>query len=183
LAKKVKGQQWFTMVAPKMFDNMELGQTPAVDPKKLVGRKISVGLMELVKDYRKYYMKFTFRIASVEGERALTEYAGSECMRDYVSRLVVRWGRRIDTVQDLATKDGVKMRVKCITIIPRRVKSSVKSSVRNEVRRIVKEEVEASTFEDFIGTILSDGLKKKIMMNTRRIYPVKSFEIRKTEML
>jgi small subunit ribosomal protein S3Ae len=183
LAKKTKGQQWFTIIAPKLFDSMEIGQTPVIEPKNLVGRKISVGLTDLVRDYRKYYMKFIFKVTSVDGDKALTEFDGSECMRDYISRLVIRWARRIDTIQDLTTKDGVNLRVKCVSIIPRRVKSSIKSAVRNEVRRIVKEDVENSTFDEFVQDILGDGMKKNVIKNTRRIYPIKSFEIRKTEVM
>lgn len=181
MAKKIKGQEWYTIVAPKMFDEVELGRTLAADPQKIIGRRISISLMELIKDFRKYYIKFTFKVKSVEGDRATTVFDGSECMRDYVSRLVTRWSRRIDTVQNLATKDGVNIRVKSIAIIPHRVKSSIKAAVRDEIRAIIKSKVEEATLEELIKEIISDSIKKSVLRSSQRIYPIRSFEIRKTE--
>ena len=108
MAKKAKGKRWYTVVAPKMFGKVEIGKTITDDPEKLMGRKISVSLMTLLNDFRKYYMKFTFRVISIDGEQATTEFDGSKCVRDYISRMVRRRSRRVDTIQDLVTKDGVK---------------------------------------------------------------------------
>jgi small subunit ribosomal protein S3Ae len=181
LVKKDKEKQWYAIVAPKMFDGVELGRTPTNDPKTLIGRKVSVNLMTLVNDFRKYYMKFVFKIVSIEGEKAITEFSESECMRDYISRLVVKWSRRIDTVQDLVTKDGVNVRVKCIAVIQRRIKSSIKTAVRNEIKESVKSEVERSTLEQLIEGIISDSIKKHVLSNSQKIYPMRKLEIRRTE--
>lgn len=183
MAKKSKGEQWYTIVAPKMFGEVEFGQTLAGEPGSIVGRRISSSLMELINDFHKYYMKFSFRVASVEGTRALTEFDGAECMHDYVSRMVTRWARRVDTVQDLTTKDGVKIRVKGIAIIPRRVKSSVKSAVRDEVRKVIAAEISEATLEDVIKGVISDTIKKHVLRNAQKIYPMRSFEIRKIELV
>ena len=183
MPKKSKEEQWYTIIAPKMFGEVEFGQTVSADPGTLVGRKISSSLMELVNDFHKYYMKFSFKVTKVDGTRALTEFAGSECMRDYVSRMVTRWARRVDTVQDLVTKDGVRIRVKGIAIIPRRVKSSVKSAVRDEVRRTIQEDVSESTLEDVLKAVISDSIKKHVLRNAQKIYPMRSFEIRKIDLL
>jgi len=183
LPKKSKEEQWYTIISPKMFGEVEFGQTVSADPETLVGRKISSSLMELVNDFHKYYMKFSFKVTKVDGTRALTEFAGAECMRDYVSRMVTRWARRVDTVQDLVTKDGVRIRVKGIAIIPRRVKSSVKSAVRDEVRRTISEDVSESTLEDVLKAVISDSIKKHVLRNTQKIYPMRSFEIRKIDLV
>jgi len=181
LAKKSKGKKWYTILAPKMFGHVEIGQTSTEDPDLLVGRKVDVSLMTLINDFKKYYMKFRFKIVSVDDNNAHTELDGSECLNDYVSRIVLRYSRRIDTVQDLVTKDGVKIRVKCLAIIRGRVKSSIKNNVRNVVREIVKNDVEGVTLEGFVRAIVSDSIKRNVLREARKVYPVKSFEIRKTE--
>ncbi len=183
MARKRKGKKWYNILAPEMFGREEISETIADDPDKLIGRNISVSLINLVNDFKKYYMKFIFKITEVEGENALTIFEGSECMRDYISKMVNRWSTRVDTVQDLTTKDGVKIRVKGILIIPRRVKSSIKSSVRNDVRDSIKTEVERSTLNDVIKGIISDSIKTRVLRNAQRIYPVRNFEIRKAEIL
>lgn len=183
MAKKTKGKKWYTIVAPDMFGKVEIGRTLTDDPDKIIGRKISVSLMNLLNDFRKYYIKFSFVVVSIDGMNALTEFDGSETMRDYVSRLVRRRSRRVDTIQDLVTKDGVNIRVKSLAIIPRQVKTSVKDTVRNSIREIVKNEVERSTLESLLKRIISDDIKHRILRESSRIYPVRSFEIRKTEIL
>ena len=127
-------------------------------------------------------MKFFFRIKKVEGDKAFTEFDGSECMRDYVSRMVVRRVRRIDTVQDLVTKDGKKITVKGLAV-SRRIKSNIQKTIRVKVKEMIKAEVESSTFDEFIRGILSDELKNKILREGRKIYPIRNFEIRKTEVI
>jgi len=183
LAKKGKGEQWYTIIAPEMFGEVEFGQTLAGVPESLIGRKITASLMELINDFHKYYMKFSFKVVKVDGTRALTEFAGSEVMRDYISRMVTRWARRVDTIQDLRTKDGVLIRVKSVAIIPRRVKSSIKSAVRNEIRKTVAGEVGEATLEDVIKGLISDSVKKHVLRNVQKIYPMRSFEIRRIDLV
>lgn len=182
VVKKSKVKQWFTVIAPKLFNEKELSKTMAVDANSLINRRISLSVMELTNDFSKYYMKFFFRIKKVEGDKAFTEFDGSECMRDYISRMVLRRVRRIDTVQDLVTKDGKKITVKGL-VISRRIKSNVKKAIRVKAKEAIKSEVENSTSDEFIRKILSDELKNKILREVRRIYPVRNFEVRKTEVI
>jgi len=55
--------------------------------------------------------------------------------------------------------------------------------VRNVVREIVKREVERDTLEGFIRGIISDNIKNKVLREARKVYPIQTFEIRKTEVL
>lgn len=180
---KAKVKEWYSIIAPKIFDEAEIGKTMASDPGKLIGRRIKVSLMELTNNYGKYYVKFIFRIKKIEGTKAFTEFDGSEVLQDYISRMIFRRVRRVDTVQDLKTKDGFKIRVKGLAIISRRIKSSIMGRIRDQIREMLKEEVENSNFEDLIDKIISDELKGNILRATRQTYPVRNFEIRKTELL
>lgn len=180
--KKSKAKQWFAVIAPKAFGGVEIAKTMAIDANSILNRRISLSVMELTNDFSKYYMKFFFRIKKVEGDRAFADFDGSECMRDYISRMVVRRARRIDTVQDLATKDGKKITVKGL-IISRRIKSNIDKAIRVRMKELIKSEVENSTLDEFIGKILSDELKNKILKDCRKIYPVRNFEVRKTKVI
>jgi small subunit ribosomal protein S3Ae len=178
---KSKSKEWFTIIAPKLFEERELGRTMVSDPQHLVNRKISLNLLELTNNFNKFYMKFTFRVTKLEGNKAFTEFDSSECMQDYISRMVLRRVRRIDTVQDLKTKDGISIRFKGLGIISKRVKSSIQKVIRSRMKDIIKSFVESSTFNELIESILDDGLKNYILKETRRIYPVRNFEVRKTQ--
>lgn len=181
--KKAKSKQWFTVVAPRMFGEKEIGTTLTFSPESLIGKSISLSAVELTNDISKYYLKLNFKIDKVEGNRALTEFYGSECMQDYISRMVVRRVRRIDTVQNLATKDGVKIRVKSLATISKKATSSVEVRFREFISKLLKELVESLTLEDFVKKMVANEIKIKVLKEGRKIYPVRNFEIRRTEVI
>jgi len=183
ITKKIKGKEWFTVVAPKIFNEKEIGITMASEPKNLIGRRIIIGLVELTNDFSKYYMKVRFKIDKVEGNKATTRFDGLECLRDYLSRMVLRRVRRIDSIQDNVTKDGIKIRVKSLAVASRKIKSSIEKTVRSEIKKIIKNEVENLTLDEFIRKVISNELKSKILLEVRKIYPIRNFEFSKVEAL
>lgn len=181
MARRAKAKQWFEIIAPKVFNNMEIGKTLATEPEALIGRRLTISAIEVTNDLRKYYLKLTFRIIKVEGTKAFTEFDGSECTRDYISRMVVRRVRRIDTVQDVITKDGFKVRVKCIAVIHRKAKTSIEKTMAEKIKEMIEDIVKNSTLHEFVSKMISDEIKNKIIKEIRKIYPVRHFEIRKVE--
>src|SRR3989344_1807323 len=180
---KGKAKEWYSLIAPRLFGESEIGRTMASDPDKLAGRRISLSLIEVANNPSKFYMKFTFKVKKVDGTKAFVDFDGSEVLHDYISRMILRRVRRIDTVQDLETSDGVKIRVKGLAIISRRIKSSIMGKIRNQIREMLKDQVTNSDFEDFVSKLMSDEIKNRVLQTTRRTYPVRNFEIRKTEIL
>ncbi len=181
--KKAKAKELFTIVGPDLFENRELGTIAVTDPEQLVGKKISMSIIELINNFNKFYVKFIFRIVKVDGTKAYTEFNGSEVMRDYISRMILKRIRRIDTVQNLETKDGKKVVVKGIATVSKKVKSSIEKIIRSLIKEMLQEEVAEMNFDDFIINLTTDDLKFKILNETRKIYPVRNFEIRKTQVI
>jgi small subunit ribosomal protein S3Ae len=181
--KKTKVKEAYTIISPKAFGEKEIGVTFASEPKQLIDRRVILSALELTDNMNKYYLKFLFRIKRVEGEKAFTEFDGSECLQDYISRMVVRRVKRVDIIQDIPTKDGVKLRVKSICILPRGAKESVKLSVSKKIKEMVEKEIGSKSLDDFVKDLISDGIKSKILKEARKIYPVRNFEFRKVEVL
>ena len=180
-AKKTK--EWYKILAPKYFEEKEIGKTLATEPSNLVGKRVNLSAIEVTNNFSKYYIKFIFRINKVDGKLAFTDFDGTECLRDYISRMVLRRVRRIDTVQNLVTSDKRKIIVKGLGIIGRRVKSSIKVKVSNKIKEMLKSIVESITLEEFVDEMISDKIKSKILRETRSTYPLRNFEIRKTEVI
>lgn len=181
--KKTKVKEEYTLIAPKVFGEKELGVTFASKPEEVIGRELTLSVLELVDDSNKYYLKFSFKVDRIEGKRAFTKFHGSECLQDYISRMVVRRVRRLDTIQDLLTKDNVKLRVKTICTLPRKAKSTVERSIRRKIEEIMSEEVGKRSLDDFVKSLLSDEIKKRVLEEGKKIYPIRNFEIRKVEVL
>lgn len=183
MPKKLKGKEWYALIAPKIFKEKVIGETPVGDPKTLIGRKIDVHLIKLIDDLSKYYIKFYFKVNNVKEKKAYTEFAGLECLADYISRLI-RYGiKRIDIIQDLTTKDGVKIRAKTIVITRKKMKKIVEISLKKFVGDKVKKEIESSKLDELIEKIINDTMKNSIMKEGSKIYPIRTFEIRKIEKL
>ncbi len=183
MAVKLKGKQWFTVLAPKYFGEKEIGKTVSTAPETLVGKTISVNAVELTNDINKYYIKLKFKIDSVNSDKASTKFDGSECMQDYISRMVLHRIRRIDSVQDLKTSDNVTIRIKGMIIISKKAKTSVAGRIKDFVSEVIKKEVEDVTLEEFIQKMLSNEMKSKVLKAGRVLYPIRNFEIRKTEII
>jgi len=181
VTKKTKAKEWFTLIAPKMFKEKEIGRTLVDDPEKLIGRRVTLNIMELTNDFDKYYVKISFRVKRIEGKKAYTEFDSSECLRDYISRMILRRIRRIDTVQDLTLKDGAQLRVKGLAVVSRRIKSSIQVKIRSKIKDFIKEYVEKMSLEDFVNDLIKDEMKYRILGEIRRTYPIRNFEIRKLE--
>lgn len=181
--KKSRAKEWYAIVAPKLFDSRELGMAMVTEPEQLVGRKINISLLELMNNFNKFYMKFVFKIVKVEGTSAYAEFIGSEVLRDYISRMVLKRVRRVDTVQILETSDKRKITVKGLGIVSKKVKSSIEKIIRSHIKETLKKEIAAKSFDDFIISLTTDELKNYVLHEARKIYPIRNFEIRMTKVL
>lgn len=181
MPKKLKGKEWYVLVAPKIFNEKVIGETPVGDPKTLIGRKVDVNLINLIDDLSKYYLKFYFKVTKIDGNKGHTEFVGFECLRDYISRSI-RYGiKKIDTVQDLKTKDGKNIRVKSMTITSKKIKKIVEISLKKFVEDKIKKEIESIDLDKFIEKVINNTIKNSVLKEGSKIYPIRIFEIRKVE--
>jgi small subunit ribosomal protein S3Ae len=183
MAKRLKGKQWYTLIAPKLFREKTIGETPVGDPKTLMGRKVDVHLINLIDDLSKYYLKFYFKVNEVKDNKAYTEFVGLECLKDYISKMI-RYGiKRIDTVQDFTTSDKVKLRVKTITVTSKKIKKNVEIALKNFIEEKMKKYVESNKLDEFLEKTINDIFKNSMIEKGSKIYPIRAFEIRKVERL
>ncbi|MBI5061436.1 MAG: 30S ribosomal protein S3ae [Candidatus Aenigmarchaeota archaeon] len=172
---------WYEIVAPEMFGSKVVGETLAVDAKQIVGRKISISLLEFGRDFQKFYIKLNLKIQKVEGGKAYAEFVGHEVIAERLYRMVQRRTRRVDCIQETTTKDGKKLRVKTIMILSRRVGTSIKHKARAKLKETVEAIVKEKSLEELIKMIIDDELQRQIWSECKKIYPVSAVEIRKTE--
>lgn len=183
MTKKLKGKEWYTLIAPKIFDEKTLGQTPVGDPETIKNRVIEVSILELINDTNKYYLKFSFKVKDVKEKKVSTEFHGFQCLRDYISRMIRHGILRIDCVQDVMTKDNIKLRIKTITLTSKKARRGAEVSLRKVIEEKLNEEVSKITLDEFIKKVLDDSIKKILLDEGSKIYPIYNFEMRKVERL
>ncbi len=176
-------KKWYEILAPKMFDEKPVAETLAAEPEHLIGRTVEVSLLNLTKDYSRFYVKLLFQIERVEGDKAYTKFVGHDVMRDRIYRMVQRRVRRVDVIQDVTTKDGINMRVKTVLTLSRRVNTALKHAARKVAHDYMIHVAERLPFEDFMKIIIKGDMQKAIKKECGHVYPVTEVEIRKTELL
>ena len=168
-------------MAPEMFGSAVIGETLAADSRQLIGRTVDVSLIDISNDYSKFYVSVKLQISSVEGNKAHTALIGHDVMRERIYRMVQRQGRRVDAVQDVVTKDGVKLRVKTVFMLIKRVGMTKKDATRKLTRDLIEQAAAEMTFTDFIDSVIKGDLQHTLKKEASKIYPIGSIEIRKTE--
>jgi small subunit ribosomal protein S3Ae len=182
IVKKLKKKEIVPVVLPQFLGGKEI-EVIATDINNLIGKRMILNLIEVLPETNKYYVKLIVKINKVEGNKAFAVFDGLELMRDYVSRMVVRRVRRIDNVQDVITKDGIKIRVKTLITTSRKASSKVEKSIRREVNQMVENSVKNNTLEEFLNGVFYDNFKKEFTKELIKIYPLRNFEFRKIEVM
>ena len=183
MVKKTKAKQWIKILAPSMFGNREIGHTLSSEPEKIIGRRITVSAIDVLNDYNKYYLKLSFKIKEFKDNKAISEFDGFECTRDYIARMVVRRVRRIDSVVDVETKDHRRLRVKMIIVTRKKIKKVAEKEMRKMVNKIIVDQLGSDTFVNAVKKLISDKFKDQVQEKLRKIYPIRYFEFRKLEVL
>jgi len=181
VVKKAKKKEVVNIMLPKFFGREEPVEVSTSNPDGLIGKRLTLNLIEVLPESNKYYTKVTFRIKKVDGSNAFADFDGLELMRDYVYRMVVRRVRRIDLVQDLITKDGVPIRLKSLATISKKASYHVERAIRSKMHEIVENIVKGNSLEVLLNGIFSDEIKKGFIKELGKIYPLRNVEFRKIE--
>ncbi|MFQ6020915.1 MAG: 30S ribosomal protein S3ae [Candidatus Aenigmatarchaeota archaeon] len=182
MASKLKGKDWYKIVAPKFFGDFVIGETISMDPKNLINRVVEASLMDITGDTSKYYIILFFKVKEVQDNKAITKFFGHNCTRDFIARIVQKRTTRIDTNDIINLKDE-KMRVKSIVISNRRVSRTLKTEIRKLVREKIINELSKMKTEEFVKEMIDGKIQSKIKKEVSKTYPIRFFEFRKTQVL
>ena len=183
MARKMKGKEWYQIVAPKMFKNKVICETPVTNPDEALKRTVVINYTQIDGPPSKYYIKIKLKAEKIEDKKIKMKYVGHECQRDYIAQMVRKRTMRIDNRIVTETKDKKKLVIKTIAITIKRSKTSIKSQIRKKVQELIEKKVPETKFEDLIKSILSDKFQKEIRKEVNKIYPLSRFEVWKLEVL
>ena len=170
---KWKAKEWYKLYAPRMFNQVELGETPSADPASLIGRNIEVTVHELTGDFSKMHIKMRFRVDDVNGFEAHTAFVGHELTSDYVRRLTRRKRTKTDHV----------VRIKPMSITEQRIQAAQETAVRNILTETLNTMAAEMSVSDLVKAIISGDLSRDLSNAVKVIIPIKRIEIRKSEVI
>ncbi len=180
---KWRGKDWYTVVTPSYFGNVELGSIPTDDSKKLIGRVTNATLYDITNDFAHQYLKMRFQITEVDGKAAKTVFKGHEYSRDYLRSLVRRRTTRVDIFLNVTTKDGYRLRVAICAFTLSRVKTSQEIAMRKIMKRIVTEKAAILNFDAFAQEVVLGKIASDVYNEAKKVAPLRHIGIRKSKLL
>jgi len=183
LKDRWRAKNWYRVMAPDMFEAVQIGETLADSPDKITGRIIDVTLQQLTGDFSKMHIKLHFRIDNISGSDAFSNFIGHSLTSDYIRRLTRRKRSKMDGIYDVLTKDGFIVRVKPFAVTEKRIQTSQQHAIRMKMKNIVEEQARNKLVSEFIREMLAGDLSAKIFRECKPIYPIKRVEIRRSEII
>jgi len=176
-----KAKSWFKVHVPDNLGKTYIGDTIANDAESVVGRVMTATLGEITNDYAKQYMKMNFKITTVTGDSAYTEFVGHEVTRDYLRSLVKRRSSRIDTIVPVVTKDGKKVRLTVCTYTFARANISQEHAIRNAIMQAIAAQSSAWDLTTLLNGIVTGEISRDLFKAVKTIYPTRRVEVIKSK--
>jgi small subunit ribosomal protein S3Ae len=179
VSKQKQEKRWYTIHAPQQFDRQELGETPADEPERVVGRNVETTLGDLKGDASENNTKLTFKINDVGSDSAYTEFVKHELTRDYLRSLVRRGASKIEAYITVLTTDDYRVQIQPVAFTTKDADASQEQAIRRTMIDLVEEAGEERTFEDLIDSVVEGRLSSAIYGEAKTIYPLRRVEIQK----
>jgi ribosomal protein S3AE len=182
LLKKRK-KRWVPIQATRHFNNVEIGETITVEPSALIGRNVSINLMNLTQDIKTQNTKIVFKIKEVKDNKLLTEIVRYELVPASLKRMVHKEKEKIDDSFLATTKDNVNLKIKPFMVTKSSTNRSVLTALRKKAREVLTETIKKTTYEVFMEEVIRFKVQNFTKRELSKIYPLTQFQIRKLERL
>lgn len=176
-----KLKKWFTVTAPKIFDEQVLGEMPANDENSVISRNIIVDLFSLTKNPAHTYTNVKLKVYAVKGESAQTKIILVEQLYSYIRSLARRHRTLSELVFPITTKDGTNMVVKIIAIANGRIPKTRIKGIRKEMKQILEEHFKETNATDILNEVMEKKLQINIASKIKHISQINKVEIKKLE--
>jgi small subunit ribosomal protein S3Ae len=179
VSRQKQQKRWYDVLAPEEFDREQLGETPADEPDKVLGRTIETTLGDIRNDASENNTKLTFKINEVASDTAYTEFIKHELTRDYLRSLVRRGSSKVEAYVTVLTTDDYRVQVQPVALTTKKADESQEKAIRRTMIDLVEEAASERTFEDLIDSIVEGRLSSAIYNEAKTIYPLRRVEVAK----
>ncbi len=180
VSRRKQQKQWYEVLAPEQFDREKLGETPADEAEKVLGRTIETTLGDIRNDASENNTKLTFKITEVATDTAYAEFVKHELTRDYLRSLVRRGSSKVEAYVTVLTTDDYRLQVQPVALTTKGADESQEKAIRRTMIDLVEDAAADRTFEDLVDGIVEGRLSSAIYNEAKTIYPLRRVEIAKT---
>ena len=108
---KKKKKVWFSVISPKSFGGIEIGETLGYDQTAIIGRKITMNLSSVSNTRKQQNVVVSLNINEVKDNKAQTELVGYKLEPAFVKRMARKGKSKISNTFKLKTKDDIKNKI------------------------------------------------------------------------
>lgn len=181
-AEKWKSKKWFEVFAPKILGEESIGEMPADDDSKIMGRIIKVSMSWITHKPEHSFLVVGLRVNNINGNRANTELDSLELTFSYTHSLVKRRSSVIYTVDNVKAKDGRDFTLKLMVVTSNKVATPKKGDIRTQLSGFTREYAAAHTLEEFMNAVLSNEFQMESVKRIMNIAQINRMEVRKVEL-
>ncbi len=179
---KWKLKKWYSVYAPKVFNDMIVGEMPGNDDNSVIGRNVVVGLDFLTKNPSNAYTSVMLKVTDVNGSAVHTKLVSISQLYSYIRSLVRRYRSVANIVQPVTTRDRVNMVVKMLVITRTRNTHSRIVGIRKELSVLISEFFKENDSDSAINSIIEGRFQAEIAAKLRHIAPLNKVEVKAIEM-
>ncbi|MFC7059528.1 30S ribosomal protein S3ae [Halovenus salina] len=179
VSRQKQQKRWYTVLAPEQFDREELGETPADEPDRVLGRTIETTLGDLRNDASDNNTKLTFKVTEVASESAYTEFTKHELTRDYMRSLVRRGSSKVQAYVTVLTTDDYRVQIQPVALTTKSADESQEKAIRRTMIDLIEESAANRTFEELVDRVVNGDLSSAIYNESKSIYPLRRVEVQK----
>ncbi len=176
-----KLKKWFTIYAPKEFNEAQIAEMPANDESSVVGRNIRIGLSTITNNPAHAYTEIVLKVTDVNGEAAHTKIVRIEQIYSYIRSLVRRYKSVSDGVFKVTTNDGINEIAKIMIITKGRTAHTKLIGIRKEANAFVIAYFKDKSFKEAVDSIIEGKLQSDLGAKMAHIAPISKVEMKKFE--
>lgn len=180
---KWKKKKWYGVFAPEAFDRRELCETVAEKPELLLNRTVLVNAGDLTRQAKLNHIFLRFKIDNVQAQKAFTQIVGHEIKDSYLRRFIRRRSNKIQTVQDVETSDGKKVRIKAVAITMKQVSGPKEANIRRLMMEEVGRANKKKDFNQLSQELIFGNTASKIFKAISKVIAIKRVEITKSRII
>ncbi|MDO8642032.1 MAG: hypothetical protein Q7R76_00370 [Candidatus Woesearchaeota archaeon] len=173
-----KKKRWYKLIAPALFNNEILGETPSLEPVLVEHRTVSANLMTLTRDMKKQHIDVTFEVERVQGDSAFTDVKRYEINPAFIKRSVRRNRSRVDDSFTCITADGWELQVKPFLLTRFATPRSIETALRRKAKEFIVRAVSKNSKDTILRDVISMKLQRLLRDSVKNIYNLRACEIR-----
>jgi ribosomal protein S3AE len=180
---KIKKKRWFAIHANELFSDMVLGETSGYEISTCMGKSLKINLMVLTNEVKNQSVNIRFKVTRIQDDKVYADHIAYILSPAYIKRVVRRRHTRLDEAHVFTTADGVKVSIKPLLITRTLCERSTIASLHKHSQKMMSSAVSQLKLDELFSDIITQKLQRDMRKGLNKIFPVKTYEIKKLERL